>query len=204
MLTQLSALELLSETIWSRTSVSIQSRKRDESRKKSHWFKRRDYIVSDTSVNISMRLLDQILLSSSSSHWWYRSGHLGLRLASSSKRFKEICSSSFCSSVPLLSPFGRSVILAVKALLIACLLPADRSTEDSQTLRTRRWRSVVIFPLRMTVTHALNIRPISGPAVTEVKTRGKKVQRKVEERGCGASWRRPAVENTTYSGLTSV
>lgn len=41
--------------------------------------KRRDYIVSDTGVNISIRLLDQIL-HGSSSHWWYRSESWLLRL----------------------------------------------------------------------------------------------------------------------------
>lgn len=44
-------------------------------------------------------------------------------------------------------PLGRTVILEVKGLLIACLLPADRSTEDSEARRIQRQWSVVICPL---------------------------------------------------------
>lgn len=117
-------------------------------------------------------------------------------------------------------PLGRTVILEVKGLLIACLLPADRSTENLEARRIRR--SVECCYLssnrwQLLFTSALNIRPISRPAVTEVKIREdkgrgeygvrkwsnlslslllwmKRVQRGPTER----------VENTTYSSLTSV
>lgn len=71
-------------------------------------------------------------------------------------------------------PLGRTVILEVKGLLIACLLPADRSTENLEARRIRR--SVECCYLssnrwQLLFTSALNIRPISRPAVTEVKIR---------------------------------
>lgn len=55
---------------------------------------------------------------------------------------------------------GGTVILEVKVLLIANLLPADRSTETSEARRIQRWWSVVICPLTDDTT-ALNIRAIS-------------------------------------------
>lgn len=126
--------------------------------KNSHWFKRRDYIVSD--LNISMRLLDQIL-HGSSSHWWYRSEswllpqytgpHLALwKQASSPHRNLWEFSPYICMNI---SPLGRTVILELKGLLIVCRLPANRSTEILEAHRIQRWWSVVFLSSKgMTVT----------------------------------------------------
>lgn len=68
--------------------------------------KRRDYIVSDTGVNISIRLLDQIL-HCSSSHWWYRSESWLLRLYMSHQL------ALLKNGLPLLPGFCRKFSLSV-------------------------------------------------------------------------------------------
>lgn len=75
----------------------------------------------------------------------------------------EMCFLSSWRFADIFSPpplLGGTVILEVKVLLIANLLPADRSTETSEARRIQRWWSVVICPLTDDTT-ALNIRAIS-------------------------------------------
>lgn len=95
-------------------------------------------------------------------------------VSSPDRDLREIFSYICMNVSSIFPPFGRTVILKVKGLLIACLLPADRSTENLQAHRIQRWWSVVICPRRddsYSLPSALNIRPISRPEMTEVKIR---------------------------------
>lgn len=128
---------------WFKRKVTVHIWKSDEpikKRKKYHWYQRRDYIVSDTGVNISMRLLDQIL-HSSRSRWWYWSELellllrcMGCQLAlwKVLPLLVELCRFFFSylyEQLFLFPPLRENSVLEVKVLLIADLLPADRSTE---------------------------------------------------------------------------
>ena len=92
----------------------------------------------------------------------------------SSRKFAGICFTSV--RLFFFTPFGRNVVLEVKAFLIVLLLPADRSTENLEAGRIQRCWSVVICPLRddtYSLPGLLNIRTISRPEMTEVKITGR-------------------------------
>lgn len=184
--------------------------------------KRWDYAGSDTGVNVSVIPLDPI--AHASTHWWYRSKpllpplyldrqpQLWTRAPSSCRDLEKFTSYLQWRAPPHTPPtphppsFFILRTCDIRALLIACLLPADRSTENSEVLvecrcllpkgRTQHFKYQTYFQTCNDRGEDNNLKKKGWRQIQKLRlqTTGE------DDEACSGV----RVENTTYSGLTSV